>query len=57
MTRFTISSILAAAAIVLSAPAGLLNTSAAQTPAAAEVYDVVITNGEVIDPESGLAVC
>jgi N-acyl-D-aspartate/D-glutamate deacylase len=54
MTRFTISSILTAAAICLSAPAGLFNTLAAQTPTAADVYDVVITNGQVIDPESGL---
>jgi N-acyl-D-aspartate/D-glutamate deacylase len=54
MTRFTISSILAAAAIGLLALVGLLNTLVAQPRAAADVYDVVITNGRVIDPESGL---
>jgi N-acyl-D-aspartate/D-glutamate deacylase len=53
MTRFSISTILTAAAIGLSALAGLF-TLAAQTPAAADVYDVVIMNGQVIDPESGL---
>jgi N-acyl-D-aspartate/D-glutamate deacylase len=54
MTRFTISSILTAAAIGLLALVGLLNTLVAQPRAAADVYDVVITNGRVIDPESGL---
>jgi hypothetical protein len=54
MTRFTISSLLTAAAIGLLALVGLLNTLVAQPRAAADVYDVVIANGRVIDPESGL---